>query len=141
MPKLEILHLGNSPCKAPTGVTTKGLAAPRLSNLCVHFQVAGLDLSEIPQVTSGGKSTIPRQDCALYIDVGDIYVPEEPTLRVALTLLLIFPHLGIKLIGRRWEEVACAMKVSKRLAGRSSKKHSFDTPRRNVDGTPFRSHT
>ena len=148
MPKLEILHLGKSPCKAPTGVTTKGLAAlayycPRLSNLCVHFQIAGLDPSGIPQVTSGGEPTIPREDCALYLDVGDIYVPRRSTYIVALTLLHIFPRLrlDIRCIGRRWEEVAYAMKVSRRRASYSSKKHSFDTPRRSVDGIPFRSHT
>ena len=64
IPRLESIWFGNSPCKTPTGVTAKGLAAlacycPRLSSLCAHFQVAGLDPSEIPQVTSGGEPTIP----------------------------------------------------------------------------------
>ena len=148
MPKLEILHFGDPPCRTPTGVTVKGLAAlayycPRLSSLCVHFQVAGLDPLEIPQVTSSGESTIPREDCALTcLRVGNIYVPEESTLVVALTLLRIFPRLDdIKYIDQRWEKVAHAISVSKKFADHSSKKHSFDTPRKNIDDTPFRSYT
>ena len=148
MPKLEILHFGHSPCKAPADVTIKGLAALasyclRLSGLRVHFQVAGLDPSEIPQVISGGEPTIPREDCALTcLEVGDIYMPDESTLMVTLTLLRIFPRLDdIKYTDQRWKKVAHAIRVSKKLADHSSKKHSFDTPRRNADDTPFRSHT
>ena len=70
MPMLEILYLGRTLCKTLRGVTAKGLAAlahycPRLSELRIHFQVAGLDLSAIPQAASSGESTMPREDCAL----------------------------------------------------------------------------
>ena len=148
MPKLEFLRFGNLPCKTPTGVTAKGLTAlayhcPRLSSLCVHFQVAGLDPSEIPQATSCGEPTILREDCALTcLQVGNIYVPEKSTLMVALTLLRIFPRLDdIMYIDQGWEKVADAISASKKLVDHSSKKHPFDAPRRNVDDTPFRSHS
>jgi len=120
MPKLEILRFGNSPCKAPTGVTTKGLATlayycPRLSNLCIHFQAAGLDPSKIPRVTSGGEPTVPREECALMcLQVGNIYVPDESTSMVALTLLRIFPRLDdIRYMGQGWKKVVDAISVSK----------------------------
>jgi len=148
MPKLEHLRFGSLPCKTPTGVTVKGLAAlayycPRLSDLCVHFQVAGLDPSEIPQVTPGDEPTSPREDCVLTcLRVGDIYVPEESTLMVTLTLLRIFPRLdNIMYTDQRWEKVVHAINASKKLVDHSSKKRSFDAARRNVDEIPFRSYT
>jgi hypothetical protein len=148
MPKLKTLQFGSFPCKTPTGVTAKGLAAlacycPRLSRLSIHFQVAGLDSSEIPQITSGGEPTVPRDGCALTcLDVGNIHVPKESTLTVALTLIRIFPRLdSIAYIDWGWKKVAHAISVSKELADHSSEKHSFSTPRRNVDNTPFRSLT
>ena len=97
MPRLEILHIGESPCKTPTGVTAKGFVALahyrlRLSDLRVHFQVAGLDLSTIPQAASGGESTTPREDCALTRpSAGRIYLSDESTLMVTQTLLRSFP--------------------------------------------------
>jgi len=148
MPKLEQLELGDGPCGARTGVTAKGLAAvayycPRLTDFCVHFQVAGLDPSKIPRFTPGDEPTSPREDCVLRcLPVGDIYVPEDSILMVALTLLRIFPRLdNIMYCDQSWEKVAHAVRVSKKLVDHSSKKHSFDAARRNVDDTPFRSYT
>ena len=121
MPKLEILRFGNSPCQAPTGVTAKGLATlayycPRLSDLCVHFQVAGLDPSEIPQVTSDDEPTIPLEECALTcLQAGSICIPEESASTVALALLRIFPRLNnILYMDQRWKKVVDAISVSKK---------------------------
>jgi len=109
MPKPEILRFGEAPCKIPTGVTAKGLAALahyclHLALLCIHFQVASLDSPEIPQVASGGESTMPREDCALTIlEVGEIYVPEGSRSTVSLALLRIFPRLNyIKYASPGW---------------------------------------
>ena len=130
MPKLEHLQFRISPCETPAGVTVKGLAVlayycPHLSNLCVRFQVAGIDPSEIPQATPSDEPTSLREDCALtFLRVGDIYVPEESTLMVALTLLRIFPRLNNIIYNNpRWEKVAYAIRVSKKLVDHSSKKH------------------
>jgi len=145
MPKLKTLRFGNSPCNTPTGVTAKGFAAlayhcHRLSNLCVHFQVASLDPSEISQITSDDKPTIPREECALTcLQVGRICVPEESAPMVAITLLRIFPRLNDILdMDQRWEKVVDAISFCKKIADTSSKKHRFDTPRRNVDDAPLR---
>jgi len=148
MPKLELLRFGSLPCKTPAGVTVKGLAAlayycPRLSDLCVHFQVVGLDPSEIPQVAPGDEPTSLREDCVLAcLRVGYICVPEESTLMIALTLLRIFPRLDkIVYNNKGWGKVAHAIKVSEKLVDHSSKKHSFDVARNFFDDTPFRSYT
>jgi len=144
MPKLETLHFGEEPCKTPTGVTAKGLAAlayycPRLTALRIHFQVASFD----PVITSGGGSTIPWEDCALTdLDVGDISLPEVSALMVALTLLRIFPRLDcIQYRNMGWEQVANAITHSKWLADRSSKKHLFATLRSNIDDASPRRRT
>lgn len=132
MPKLEILQFGEEPCSIPTGVTAKGLAALafyclHLSMLRIHFRVASLNPIG---VTFCGRSTIPREDCALTdLDVGDIHLPEESVLMVTLTLLRIFPHLDfIDYRNVGWRKVAHAISLSKRLADRSSETHSFATP-------------
>ena len=58
------------------------------------------------------------------------------------TLLRIFPQLANTVYtDRRWMKVMDAIDVSRKLADRSGKKHPFDTARRNVDDTRFRSHT
>ena len=113
MPKLEILSLGSTPCQIPANVTVRGLAVlayhcPRLSRLCVHFQIASLDPPAIPQVAPRGEPTVPREDCALTnLDVGAIPVSEESALMVALTLLRIFPCLErITYTIRGWKKVA-----------------------------------
>ena len=80
-------------------VTAKDLAALahyclRLSNLCVHFQVAGLDPPTIPQPASGGESTTPQENRALTkLYAGSIYLPDGSILMVTKTLILIFPRL------------------------------------------------
>ena len=118
MPKLEILYLGSSPCQIPGGVTAKGLVALayyclHLSRLCVHFRVASL--REIPQVASGGKSNVPREDCALTdLEVGETYVPEVSTPIVAPALLRIFPRLDhIEYSGPSWRMIARTINTPK----------------------------
>ena len=70
----------------------------------------------------------------------DMQVPDEFTLAVAQTLLRIFPRFdNIVYTDRRWKKVVDAIGVSTEPADRSGKKHPFDTPRRNVDDTRFRS--
>ena len=148
MPKLEILRLGDAPCKNPTGITAKGLAAlarycPRLSMLCIHFRAASLSPPSIPGVIPGNKPTISQEDCALTnLRVGKIPVQEESTLMVALSLLRIFPRLRrIQYSDQRWKKVADAIDLSRQLADHSSKKPSLHPPRSKVNETSPRGHT
>lgn len=56
------------------------------------------------------------------LEVGDIPVPEDFVLTVAITLVRIFPHIRDLLWkNEEWEEIAKALKISKRIADRSSK--------------------
>ena len=143
MPKLETLRFGNPPCKTPAGVTTKGLSALahyclRLSELCVHFQVASFDPSQMPGFASSDDCTVPRDACALTdLNVGDTRMPKESALMVALTLTRIFPRLKwIEHTNTRgWQEVARAIGLSIELADSSSKKPTFAAPRLAVDDT------
>jgi hypothetical protein len=146
MPRITALRLGGDPCQTPTGVTTKGLATLahyclHLSTLRIHFQVASLDPPTIPWVISGGEPTIPREGCALRcLEVGEIPVPEESTLMVALTLLRIFPRIDhIQYSDEGWGKVGDAFYHSKQLVRCSSKELS--PPRSIVDDTSPRSHT
>ena len=127
--KLESLSLGGPPCEASTGVTAKGLSAlahycPHLSHLCIHFQITALNPPAALIPASSSKS---RKGCVLtFLDVGDIQVPEESMLMVALTLLRIFPnleHISYSHIG--WREVADAIRSSKKVVSCSSKDHTI----------------
>jgi hypothetical protein len=124
MPKLKTLKLGNNPCRqSTTGITAKGLVAlahhcPGLSTLRVHFQVASLNTT--PAILGMIPKTEPNPswaDCALTtLIVGEIPVPEQSVLMVALTLLRIFPRLNIiYFIDERWEEVENAIRNSKQI--------------------------
>lgn len=99
MPRLEILRLGGTPCRTPSGVTAKGLTTlahycPHLSTLRVHFQVASLDPLLLPEPTAGSEPAIPPEDCVLtHLNVGEMPLPEKSALAVALTLLCIFPRI------------------------------------------------
>jgi hypothetical protein len=136
MPKLEILQLGDPPCREiPTGVTVKGLVVLAhhcrdLSTLRVHFHVASLTaLPAIAGKTSDSGSTAPRRDCALReLDAGEILVPEESMLMVALTLAHIFPHInGIEALDEDWDQVVDAICLSRKIIDYSSEKHSLYT--------------
>ena len=147
MPKLENLQFGNRPCAASSGVTTKGLVAlarycPHLSGLSIHFQVATLGLSEIPQTTPHNRQTTPREGCALaHLYVGSMHLPEESTLVVAQVLLRIFPSLEhIDYADQSWKKVADAFAISGQLVDRVGKKPLFTTPHSSID-IPPRSHT
>ena len=142
MSNLEVLRLGRAPCKTPTGVTFKGLAALayhclHLSTLRIHFQADNLHPLPASTITSGGKPTISRAECLLTVlEVGEIPVAEESALMVALTLLRIFPRLDfIEHSDGGWGEVAEAIGLSKQLADASSKKPSLTLPRSNIDDT------
>ena len=144
MPRLVTLQLGK-PCQTPAGVTAKGLAAlahycPHLSTLCIHFQVASLDLPAIPGDAYDGGPTVPLEDCALTdLYVGEIPLPEESVLTVTLTLLHIFPRiLYIGHIGEGWRKVADAISRSKQLVHRSSKELSLAPPWSKFDDTFLR---
>jgi len=144
MPKLTVLQLGNDPCREfNTGVTTKGLVAlalhcPALRCLRIHFQVASLSA---PPVSPGvGRNTDPTSSWTnsglLELVVGEIVVPEESVLMVALTLLRIFPLIeSIYFIDEGWGKVEDAIQLSKRILDCSSKHHPFTIPRRNFDDT------
>ena len=97
IPNPKNLQLGDRPCAAPSGVTIRGLVAlacylPHISGLSIHFQVATLGISEIPQAAPHNRPTTPREECALtHLDVGSTHLSEESTLVAAKVLLRIFP--------------------------------------------------
>jgi len=133
MPKLENLELGGEPCcEIPTGVTAKGLVAladhcPDLSFLRIHFQVASLTAPPtVSRMASNAVSAVPRGGCALRdLEVGEIPVPEESVLMVALTLAHIFPHIVyIDGVDENWFKVAGAIRRSKEIIDCSSKCNS-----------------
>ena len=125
MPNLEILRLGRAPCRAPTGVTIKGLIALacgclRLSRLCIHFEVTSLAQQATGAGTlssSGDGTAVRREDCGLTdLEVGDIPIPEGSTLAVAITLLQIFPRLlNIEYSEVKWEKVVETVKLFERI--------------------------
>jgi len=132
MPKLETLELGDPPCREiPTGVTATGLVAlahhcPDLSSLRIHFQVASLSaLPTISGMAPDARSTVPRRVCALRdLEVGEIPVPEESVLMIALTLVQIFPHIAaVDCKDGNWFKVVDAICVSRKFVGYSSKEH------------------
>ena len=136
MPKLRSLKLGDEPCgEFMAGVTTKGLVAlalrcPNLRYLRMHFQVASL--SAPPASPGTCRNTEPTglwTNCALTdLVVGDMVVPEESVLTVALTLLLIFPRIDcIEFTDEGWEKVEDAIHLSRGIVGCSSK-HPFTIP-------------
>ena len=138
MPKLKSLGLGDAPCRQiTTGVTTKGFLAlahhcPKLSTLCVHFQVASLGGSPgIPGMAPTAGPAGSWTDCALTeLDVGETPVPEGSAMTIALTLIRIFPRLCfIECIDGGWEEVKNAINRSQEIIDCSSKQRPFTTPR------------
>ena len=146
MPKLKILELGNPPCREiPIGITAKGLMVlahhcPDLYTICIHFQVASLcSPSEISVVAAGTGCTAIRKDCALVeLDVGEIPVPEESVLVIALTLAHIFPRVeGIDCVDQSWYRVVDAICVSREIIDGSSKEHPPSASRSNFsDASP-----
>ena len=139
MPKLEVLHLGDYPCREfTTGVTAKGLVAlahhcPNLSELCVHFQVASLSIPlASPGTTLNTESSGLRSECALTdFFVGGVPVAEESVSIVALTLLRIFLRIRIVIIDptdEGWRKVEDAIHRSKQIVDFSSKQHPLITP-------------
>jgi len=136
MPKLRELTLGDEPCgDSTTGVTAKGLMAlalhcPDLRYLCIHFQVASLSVSPTsPGVIHNAEPTTPWTSSGLTIlKAGEIPVPEESALTVALTLLRIFPRIDtIDFIDGGWEEVEGAIRLSRRIPNYSGKHHPLIT--------------
>ena len=140
MPKLKILRLGDSPCREiPIGVTVKGLVAlanhcPDLSELCVHFQVDSLhEAPAIVWTSPNVGSTALRKDCALKeLVVGEIPMPEESVLMVALTLARIFPYLEYTdPVDDNWLKVVDALYLSRKIVDYSGEEHSLSTIRSN----------
>ena len=134
MPKLIDLKLGGYPCRQfTTGVTAKGLMAlahycRRLISLRIHFQVASLTIPPaISEMAPYAKPPFSWTNCgSLDLMVGDIPVPEESVLMVALTLLRIFP--GITVVhsdNEGWEKVDDAIYDSGQIVGCSSEQYSL----------------
>ena len=130
MPQLKHLRLGGDPCREfTTGVTAKGLMAlahhcRNLSSLCVHFGVASLSAPPTSAGRNGSAGTTGSwTDCALTeLIVGEIRVPGESVLMVALTLLRIFPRIKhFEGGGEGWSEVEDAIYHSGQIADCSSK--------------------
>ena len=127
MPRLKILQLGGPPCRAPTGVTFKGLVALacrclQLTRLCIHFQAHGLanaTTSTEPPPPSEHAAASPRTICALTdLEVGEAPIPQRAAFAVAITLLQIFPQLlHIKYGNPQWKNVADAIKLFRRIGG------------------------
>ena len=115
-PKLEILQLGDTPCKTPIGITANGLIGlarlcPHLSKLCIHFQAMSLAKAATSPTTrfpSDGKPIVRGEDCARTdLEVGRIPIPAQSGLAVALILLQIFPRiLNVKYTNQGWKTVA-----------------------------------
>jgi hypothetical protein len=126
MPKLNVLLLGSEPCQTPTGVTIKGLVelAHRCTNLStfrVHIRADSLvqaAVDGIAALSSADEPTSPQEECALTtLEVGDIPIPEESALTIALALLHIFPRLSdINYTNEQWEDVMGTIKLSKGLS-------------------------
>ena len=144
MPKLEILQLGSPPCRdILTGATAKGLVVlshhcPNLYTLRIHFQVASLCAPTITEAAPNVASTGLRRDCALtQLEVGKIPVPGESVLVVALTLLLIFPHLRCVHSSEieNWEKVEDALCLARQIVDYSSKELRLCAPRSNFSDT------
>ena len=126
MPKLEVLQLGDRPCKTPTGVTVNGLVGlahhcPHLSDLCIHFQAAGLVEAATSGVTlypSDGPG-VRRQGRALTVlEVGATPFPMGTGSTVARMLLQIFPRiLDVEYASLEWMTVAEIIKDPGLLGG------------------------
>jgi len=130
MPKLRALRLGDVPCRQfTTGVTTKGLMAlahhcRSLACLRIHFQVASLCIPPAtPEMGPYADSSPSWTSCdSLDLMVGEIPVPEESELMVALTLLRIFPRITIIYSDDEgWRKVDDAIYDSGQIVGCSSK--------------------
>jgi len=125
MPKLEILKLGDAPCKIRRGITAKGLIALargccHLSQLRIHFRAASLAAAgagaEVP-APSGDESVVRGQDCVLTdLEVGKIPIPTDSVLMVTMVLLQIFPRLlNVEFIDERWGSVAENIRLFQRI--------------------------
>jgi hypothetical protein len=137
MPKLETLYLGGDPCRQTTaGVTKKGLVAvahhcPNLLFLRIHFRADSLsDPPATHGIVLNAEPVASSMDYfSMELDVGDILVPEESALSIALTLLHIFPRIEItNEANEGWEEVRNAIKRSRGIADFSSKQRPITTP-------------
>ena len=114
MPKLEILKLGDAPCRARRGATVKGLVTlargcRHLSTLCIHFQAASLGrVATGPSAPSDDETVVRQQDCALTdLEVGEIPISRDSVLEISMVLLQIFPRLlNIEYENERWQAVA-----------------------------------
>ena len=134
MPKLEILRLGEAPCKTVTGITTNGLIGlahrcPHLSELRIHFQVASLvNAVAVAATRSPGELPVQGCDCALTdLEVGEIPIPAGLGLSVSLILLQIFPRLlNVRYISQEWKTVAKTIRIFRQIGAfvhRSGKAH------------------
>jgi len=135
MPKLEVLQLGGTPCKTPTGITVEGLIGlaclcPHLSELRIHFQATSLveAATRAAVLIPSNEPVVQRKDCVLVdLEVGETPIPARSGLTVALMLLQIFPRmLNVKYKNREWKTVAETVRDFRRFGGfvhQSSKAH------------------
>ena len=136
MPKLEILRLGEDPCKTPTGVTVNGLIGlahrcPHLSELRIHFQAASLVDTTVVAATqslSDHEPVVQRRDCALTdLEVGEIPIPAQSGSKIPFILLQIFPHiLNVVYTNEQWKTVAETVNEFRQISAfvhRSGKAH------------------
>jgi hypothetical protein len=147
MPKLETLRLGDEPCQTPTGVTAKGLTVlayycPNLSSLIIHFRVDSFNALPTNAGIPHTGTAAQRRDCTLTnLDVGEIRMPEESTLAVALTLARIFPYISwIGYIDNNWEKVLDAICLSRQIVDHTSKEHTCAASRSDLNDILLRSY-
>ena len=123
MPQLEILKLGDAPCRARRGATVKGLitlahGCRHLSELRIHFQAASLGgvTADLP-VPSDDETVVRRQDCVLTeLEVGEIPISTDSLLVTTMVLLQIFPRLlNIEFVDKRWKSVAENIKLFQQI--------------------------
>ena len=136
MPELEILQLGEDPCKTPTGVTVNGLIGiayrcPYLSKLRIHFQATSLVDAAVAAATqslSDREPVVQRRDCALTdLEVGEIPIPPRSRSKIPFILLQIFPHIeNLKFKTQEWKTVAETVNDFRQISAfvhRSGKTH------------------
>ena len=123
MPMLEVLRLGDDPCRTSTGATVNGLISlarrcTPLAELRLHFQASSLaNVVKNAAGTSPDELIIRREECALKnLEVGRIPIPAGSSLGIALVLLQIFPRiLDVRYINPAWEGVTKTIKDFRRV--------------------------
>ena len=128
MPMMKVLQLGSEPCGFLSGVTVRGLVelgchCTDLSTLRVHIRMDSLVQAGDDDATTPpphDEPATPRVECSLTtLEVGNLLIPDDSEVMVALAILHIFPRIkNIKYTNYRWRNVDNIIKLSARLSTR-----------------------